>query len=277
MRNAAAVIILPKRRSLVHHASAAVVGNVEVVAHAEGCGLEFLVVIKERHVLLSQKLRSQHLANALKAHIARLALLAGGSSSPRQLADAALPDDVHFAGGRVLELHVLEGGVDAQRHVGGQGPGGGGPRHHGGVVLVVDEGERHHDGGVGDVLVVEAGLEVGEGRVAGRGVGHHLEPAVHLALLKQGLEHPPHTLHEVGIHGLVIVLEVNPPAHATHDGLPLLGVPCDDATALLVVGRDAHLHHIVLRLDAQLLVDLVLHRQAVAVPPEPPHHVAPRG
>eukprot|EP00976_Prorocentrum_cordatum_P079673 1183654-Prorocentrum_minimum.AAC.3 len=75
-----------------------------------------------------------------------------------------------------------------------KGPGGGGPRHERRPVGVAHQREGHHHRRVGDVLVVQPRLEVGEGRVAGGGVGHHLEAAVHQTLLEEGLEHPPHAL-----------------------------------------------------------------------------------
>ena len=61
------------------------------------------------------------------------------------------------------------------------------------------------------------------------------------------------------------------------DGLlPLLAVAHDDGPALLVIGGDAHLEHVVSSLYAQLLVNLKLHREAVAVPSEPSDDMMPR-
>ena len=52
-----------------------------------------------------------------------------------------------------------------------------------------------------------------------------------------------------------------------------LGVAHDDLPALVIVGLDAHLGHVVGTLDAQGLVDLVLDGEAVRVPPEASLHV----
>ena len=131
------------------------------------------------------------------------------------------------------------------------------------------------DGGVGDLLVVLLHLEVGEDGVAGVGVGHDASAAVDESPLEEHLEDVPHRLHESEVHGLVVVPEVDPPAEAVDDGLPLAGVPHDDVPALLVVLLDAHLEHLLLVGDLQLLVDLVLDGEAVAVPPEPALDVVP--
>ena len=69
-------------------------------------------------------------------------------------------------------------------------------------------------------LVILGHLKVGEGRGAARGVGHHPEALVDETLVVDLLEHPPDGLHEPGVHGLVVVLEVNPPAHPSNDLFP---------------------------------------------------------
>lgn len=45
-------------------------------------------------------------------------------------------------------------------------------------------------------------------------------------------------------HGLVVVLEVDPPSQTLDGLLPLFGVPGHDAPAVLVVRLDTHLHHL---------------------------------
>lgn len=72
----------------------------------------------------------------------------------------------------------------------------------------------------------------------------HLESSVDQVFLKQALEDPPHALHEAWVQRFVIVLKVYPPPNALHDGLPLFGVAHHDAAALLVVGANAHIEHI---------------------------------
>lgn len=49
---------------------------------------------------------------------------------------------------------------------------------------------------------------------------------------------PPNRLHEVKVHGLVIILEIDPSTSARDNSLPLRNVSRDDAAALLVVITD---------------------------------------
>lgn len=61
--------------------------------------------------------------------------------------------------------------------------------------------------------------------------------------------------------------EGSQPCHPPHDALPLVRVPHDDGAALCVVRLDPHGHDVVPALDPELLVNLKLDREAVAVPP----------
>ena len=102
-----------------------------------------------------------------------------------------------------------------------------------------------------------------------------LEALVDVFLLPELRKDPPHALHEVDVHGLVVILEVNPPPRARDDGLPLGDVLGDDAAARLVVLGDADVEHLLPVGDAERLVDLELDGEAVAVPPEPARDVPP--
>uniref|UniRef100_A0A8R7QJW8 Uncharacterized protein n=1 Tax=Triticum urartu TaxID=4572 RepID=A0A8R7QJW8_TRIUA len=101
-----------------------------------------------------------------------------------------------------------------------------------------------------------------------------LEALVHEVLVPELREDPPDALHEVDVHRLVAGLEINPPPHARDDGLPLGDILGDDAAAGLVVHTDALVEHILPGLDLEELVDLVLDREAVAVPAEAARDVA---
>ena len=63
-------------------------------------------------------------------------------------------------------------------------------------------------------------------------------------------EDPPDALHDVDVHGLVVGLEVDPPAGARDDGLPLGDVLGDDAAAGLVVLADAEVELVDLSMGA---------------------------
>ena len=45
----------------------------------------------------------------------------------------------------------------------------------------------------------------------------YLEASVDNSLVKELLEDPPDGLHEPGVHGLVVILEVNPATKASHN------------------------------------------------------------
>lgn len=96
----------------------------------------------------------------------------------------------------------------------------------------------------------------------------YLETFINKVFGKQLSENPPHWLHELEVHCLVIILEVDPAAGARDYGLPLGDVARDDAAALLVVLVDSKFEDVLTLLDAELLVDLVLDGEAVAVPAE---------
>lgn len=129
--------------------------------------------------------------------------------------------------------------------------------------------------GIIDIAVSLARLEIRQRGRAPRRVRHHTQAAVHHALLEQLAERPPHRLHKRDIQRLVIIIKVDPAAHALDGGAPLGRVAHDDLPALVVVLVDAHREHVVLPRDAQSLVDLVLDGQPVRVPPEPPCNVVP--
>ena len=66
------------------------------------------------------------------------------------------------------------------------------------------------------VAVVEARLEVRDGRLRRPRVGQHARALVEQALVPEPLEGPQHALHVGEVHGLVVVLEVDPAPGARH-------------------------------------------------------------
>ena len=96
---------------------------------------------------------------------------------------------------------------------------------------------------------------------------------VHAALVPELLEHPPDRLHEVGVHGLVVVVEIDPAAHA-RDGLaPLADVLQHHRAALLVELVHADLLDLGRARDAERLLREGLDGKTVGVPPEAALHV----
>jgi len=162
--------------------------------------------------------------------------------------------------------------TDRHRQVAGQGPWGGGPDEK--EVAWLDCGvalehlEANCDRRVLDVSIVEVGLEVRQRRGCAPGVGEHFEILIDQALVPQLFEDPPHGLHELGVHRLVVVLEVDPTPDPLGQRLPGLGVGLDPDPASLVEAIDPVIADLTWPGDAELLLDLHLDREPVRVPPE---------
>ena len=136
------------------------------------------------------------------------------------------------------------------------------------------EGLRAHgDRGILHVLVVRAGLEVGERGRKLPGVRHDAMALVDAALVPKLLEDPPDRLHEVGVHGLVVVVEVDPAAHAG-DGLAPLGDVLEHHRAALLVEL-VHAERLDLGRprDAERVLRKGLDRQTVRIPAKAALHV----
>ena len=124
------------------------------------------------------------------------------------------------------------------------------------------------DGRVLHVLVVRAGLEVGERRRELPGVRHDAVGAVDAPLLPELLEDPPDRFHEFRLHRLVVVVEIDPAAHA-RDGLaPFRDVLQHHRAALLVELVHAQGLDLGRARDAERVLREGLDGQAVRVPPE---------
>ncbi|KAL7468630.1 hypothetical protein ACHAXS_008852 [Conticribra weissflogii] len=275
-----AVIVFSEGRCLMDDSGAGVVRDVVIAEDAEvvfafrrGGGIG--EVVEEGFVLLADQVRpDEGLFDGVefRSHggFPFLFVVHDGV----ELRKTRLCENVSFLRFDVEYLNVGHGGVDAQGEVGGKRPRGGGPRHEtdllrgtfAGAAVLVQHGKTDHHRRIPDILVVQARLEVAQGRPARRAEGHDLVPLVHQALLEQLLEDPPHALHEGRVHRLVVVLEVDPPPQPRHGPLPLLRVPRHDPPTGLVVLVHAHFQDLIAMGDVELLVDLVLHGEAVAVP-----------
>ena len=188
-------------------------------------------------------------------------------------------------GAAALDRRVIQVGPHRHRQVSGQRPRGGGP--HGQEVprpgRMRSAGNVQHlqPDGYGRVfhfpVSAQAHLEVGEGGARRPRIGEHLEVPVDEPFVPQSPEHPPHRLHEIGVHGLVAVLEVHPPSDPAGRLLPFLGGYLHHPAAGLVELRYAQLFDLAGAGYAQPLLGLHLHREAVRVPaeaalhPEAPH------
>ena len=256
------VVVLAEGRGLVHEAGALVRGDVTVRHHDERPLLRSVAEVgEERFVGTPDEVRALHLVQ----HFQGMSLRVGGHALPGHVEDPAAV--------RVPYPGVVDVRADADGEVRRQRPRRGGPG--GQVSVFVRQLERHRDRRVLHVPVVHVGFEVRQRRLERHRHRHHLEALVDEPLVPELFQDPPDRLHVPGVHGLVVVVEVDPASDAAHDRAPLVDITLDDLAALGVVAGDAQLLHGMLRGHAELLVDLVLDREAVAVPAEAPQHVAP--
>ena len=209
-------------------------------------------------------------ADKVEQGLVLLALQIGALVS---LQDGVLPlaqDGVAQGGGQVvglplaLHLYIVLGGVDAQRHVGGQRPGGGGPGQDEGLLAL--DPELGDGGALFHVLVALGHLVGGKGRAAAGAIGDNLKALVQKALVPNLLEGPPLALDEVVVIGDVGVLHVGPEAHVLGEILPQALVLPHALLALLDEGGNAIGLDLLLAVDVQQLFHFQLHGQAVGIP-----------
>ena len=190
----------------------------------------------------------------------------------------AVGDDQSVAGRRPgLECQAGLHGLDlinaigdvrviGNRPVGRHGPGGGGPDHHRravGRARPLAHRELDPDRGADVVVVLDLG--VGQGGALHRAPHHRLGAAIELAR-QQELVELAHDGRFAGVvHGRIAVGPVAQHAQAAE----LLALDLDPAGGIFpATGAEVGLGHIVLAqaLGAELLLDLPLDRQAMAVP-----------
>ena len=170
----------------------------------------------------------------------------------------------------VLGAHVREVGRDGERGVGEQRPGRGrpgedpvaGPEGAG----ALDDGEGDVDARVLDVLVALGDLVRGQRGAAAGAVGDDAVALVEQVALPHRLERPPDRLDVLRLERPVGLVEVDPVGDPLGQPVPVLEVLEDRLAALGVELGDAVALDVGLGLEAQLLLDGDLDRQAVAVP-----------
>ena len=270
------VVVLTKAGGRMDDTGSVLGGHEVCVEHPEGADGGRVAVGAVGGLLQVGKIGEQGLVAG--AHQLTTLLPPQNSAGGRVLvvgAKAAFRQNVALV--TVGHLHVVDVRPHGEAEVGGQSPGRGGPGQPvGGAighvgVIAVGAGLRHleadRDGRVMDILVAtQCQLVVGkDGGTAGT-IGQDVVALVEEPLLPQTFQHPPDGLHVVGVHGLVVVLEIDPAAQAGDGLLPLVDVAQHAVTAGLVelghtIGLDVSLG-----VEPQLLFDEVFHRQAMAVP-----------
>ena len=134
---------------------------------------------------------------------------------------------------------VVELWTDADAEVRWQRPRCGRPCQHRHVPVHVEprslrEPHGDCDRRVLDVLVVAVGFEVGERGRQLPAVGHDPMRAVDPVLVPQLLKDPPDRLHELEVHGLVVIIKVDPAPHPVDDLAPVRDVGLHHRATLLV-------------------------------------------
>ena len=109
---------------------------------------------------------------------------------------------------------------------------------------------------------------VGKYSGAPRAVWQDVEAFVDKPLVPKLLYDPPDGLHVVRVHGLVVVVKIDPSSHTGHGLAPFAGVAEHDLAAVLVELCNAVVLDLLLAGDLELLLHLVFNRKSVAVPSE---------
>ena len=245
---AGVVILFTEGGRHVHDAGAAIRRNMIRVNHAERVWHLRHEVRKERFVFHPDQLGTF-------ADTEHFDFLGGFECRLKQ----GLSEDVSFAGGLVPRADIINIPGHGQGQVAREGPGSGGPGEEC-CVRLAEHGKAYRDGGILNVLVIEACLEIGKrGRNADR-IRDDLVAFIDEALLIKLLENPPDALHEAHVHREIGVLHVDPAAHPANRPLPLLGIALNDSTAGCVVFVDAEFEHLFAALDFERFIDLLLNR-----------------
>lgn len=94
-------------------------------------------------------------------------------------------------------------------------------------------------------------------------------------LVKHFLENISDRLHELQVHSLPVVLEVDPPAESCDYFSSLGAVSHHDGPAQFVILGESEFNQVFFAVDIVLYVYLVLDRESVAVSSEPAFYVVP--
>ena len=117
-------------------------------------------------------------------------------------------------------------------------------------------------------FIILLNFKIGKNSIAFVGVRHDFSSSVDVAFFKKLLKNIPNWLHEIEIHSLIVVFEVNPSTIPVYNILPLLRIFHNNTFTLLIVLFDSHFLNLLFVCNVPLLINFVLHRKSVAIPPE---------
>ena len=185
-------------------------------------------------------------------------------------------NDEHLLGALRPPAHVVNLSPDGNGRMRDQRPWRGGPDEQ--RVAVGDDAARrwvfaadrhrqpHIRARIDLILVPERDLVRAQRSPTARAVGHDLVALVEAVAVPVLSQRPPDRLDVVVVEGPVGVVHVDPEADPFGQRLPVVDVAEHRVSAALVELGDSELLDPFLRGDAELLLDLQLHRQPMAVP-----------
>ena len=250
------VVVLTETAGCMHNTSTILGGHICCGEHLE-CSL-----LCDRSEVVEKRLvgHAHQLASLLGPNNFVVCLVLIVSCKPCLCHDVALSS--------VLNLYIVNLGVHRQSLVGWQCPWGCGPCQE---VCVILPFHLELDGDCGVcILLVASQVELVVGKYSGapRAVWQDIEALVDKPLVPQLFHNPPDRLHVVWVHGLVVVVKIDPAAHTGHSLAPFAGVAEHDLAAVLVELGDSVVLDLLLSGDLELLLHLVFYRKSVAVPSE---------
>ena len=117
-------------------------------------------------------------------------------------------------------------------------------------------------------LVILLNFEVWKYSVALIWVGHDLSASIDIVFIEELFENIPNWLHEVEIHGFIVVFEINPSSKSVYDVLPFLWIFHYDWSAFFIILLDSHIFDLFLVCDVEDFINLILYGKSVAIPSE---------
>mmetsp|Transcript_19520 Transcript_19520/g.40436 ORF Transcript_19520/g.40436 Transcript_19520/m.40436 type:complete len:276 (+) Transcript_19520:597-1424(+) len=156
--------------------------------------------------------------------------------------------------------------------IGRQGPRCGGPGHKGSILFSLDR-KGHDNGRIVDILVIETCFKVGKRSGTRSRIWHDLVPLVDQPLVKQLSKDPPNRFHKTGIHGFVVIFEINPTSQSSNGGFPFGRVASHNGSTSFVVLINAHFQHLIAVGNVELLINFIFHGQTVTIPSGTTLHV----
>ena len=256
-----AEVVFTIGRSVVHKTRTIGRGDVIVGQYHEGIGL--ILIVRE----------DGFVTNALERFTSEGIDDVIGIGLLEDRTQTCLSQDIDRAISLITHGHIGNRGASADREVRQERPRRRGPDQQVSLFAPSRRCTRgdtatHRHGRILHILIVIARFKVGQRRRQLPRIRHDAVATIDAPLVPQLLEDPPHTLHEGGLHGLVIVIKVNPAAHTRNRVAPLFHITQHHRTALFVKGVNTVLADFIRTAHTQRILSQCFNRQAMTVPTE---------